>query len=87
MTICRCPKNIVIIVIHRHRPFPDSLSPYCRNPYAITVFGTFTFCMTMGDDSDDDSESTIVTVTLARHTVLCCTVSRIVRRSPVREVS
>ena len=42
MTICRCLKNIVIIVIHRHRPFSDSFAPYCHNPYAITVSGTFT---------------------------------------------
>ena len=87
MTICLCFKNIVIIVIHRHRPFFDSSAPYCRIPYITTVFDTFTFCMTPGDDSDDDLESTIVTVTLHRHTAGWDAVSRIVRFSPVREFS
>ena len=68
MTICRCPENIVIIVIHRHQPFFGSLAPYCRNPYITTVFGTFTFCLIPGDDGDDESEGPIVTVTFARHT-------------------
>ena len=68
MTICLCLKNIVIIVIHRHRPFFDSFAPYCQIPYITTVFGTFTFCMTPGDDGNDESKGPIVTVTLARHT-------------------
>ena len=84
MTIFRCPKNIVIIVTG---PSLIRLLHTAESLILQRFSAHSPLRMTMGDDSDDDSESTIVTVTLARHTAGWEAVSRIIRRSPVREVS